>query len=62
MWGKYCSNLQCFFIKKKTINLNSQPAQYGKKIENDHFGKKIIKRKKNHIGKHCSNSQCFFFK
>jgi len=51
-----------FFYKKKTINLNSQPAQYGKKIENDHFGKKIIKRKKNHIGKHCSNSQCFFFK
>jgi hypothetical protein len=27
MWGKYCSNLQCVFIKK-TTKLNSQPAQY----------------------------------
>jgi hypothetical protein len=52
MWGKYCSNLQCFFIKK-IVKLNSQPTQYEKKP------KKIIK-KKNHIEKYCSNSQFFF--
>jgi hypothetical protein len=28
--GKYCSNLQYFFIKK-TTKLNSQPVQYEKK-------------------------------
>jgi len=50
-----------FFFIKKTTKLNSQPAQYEKKTEKNHFGKKFIKRKKkNHIGKHCSNSQCFF--
>jgi hypothetical protein len=50
-----------FFFIKKTIKLNSQLAQYEKKTEKDHFGKKIIKKeKKKHIGKHCSNPQCFF--
>jgi len=46
MWGKYCSNLQCFFYKKIT-KLNSQPAQYEKKTktEKNHFGKKIHKNK-----------------
>ena len=50
-------------LKKKTTKLNSQPAQYEKnKFNKDNFGKKnkkIIKKKKNHVGKHCSNLQCF---
>jgi hypothetical protein len=52
-----------FFIKK-TIKLNSQPAQYEKKKKPKRtiLRKKIIKRKKNHIEKHCNNSQCFCFK
>jgi hypothetical protein len=60
--GKYCSNLQCFFIKK-TIKLNSQLAQYEKKKPRRTIleKKNHKKKKKNHIGKHCSNPQCFFF-
>jgi hypothetical protein len=53
--GGHCSNLQCF--KEKNTKLNSQPAQYEKKIDKDNFekkNKKIIKKK--HVGKHCSNS------
>jgi hypothetical protein len=38
MWGKHCSNSQYF--KKKTTELNSQPAQYKKnKINKDHLKK-----------------------
>jgi hypothetical protein len=51
-----------FFFKKKTTNLNYQPAQYEKKtkIDKDNSGKKKQrKKKKNHMGKHCSNQQCF---
>jgi hypothetical protein len=46
---KHCSNPQCF-KEKKTIKLNSQPAQYFKKNKiKDNFEKKIIKKtKKNH--------------
>jgi hypothetical protein len=29
--GKYCSNPQYFFSRKKTTKLNYQPAQYEKK-------------------------------
>ena len=55
MWGEHYSNPQCF--KEKNTKLNSQPAQYEKKIDKDNFekkNKKIIKKK--HVGKHCSNS------
>ena len=38
-------------LKEKTTKLNSQPAQYEKKI--------IKKGKKYHVEKHCSNPQCF---
>jgi hypothetical protein len=41
-------------LKKKTTKLNSQLAQYEKKIKST----KIILEtiiKKNHMGKHCSN-------
>jgi hypothetical protein len=38
-------------LKEKTTKLNSQPAQYEKKI--------IKKGKKHHVEKHCSNPQCF---
>jgi len=48
-----------FFIKK-TTKLNSEPTQYEKKPKMIFLGKKIIKKRKNHIGKHCSNSQYFF--
>ena len=35
---------------------NSQPAQYKKKIDKNHFEKKNHKkRKKNHVGKYYSN-------
>jgi hypothetical protein len=47
------------FFFKKTTKLNSQPAQYEKKIDKGHFEKKIIIRKKNHVGKYCSILQCF---
>ena len=49
--GKHCNNLQCF-KEKKTTKQNSQPAQYEKKIDKNHFEKK---KKKKHIGKHFSN-------
>ena len=39
-------------LKKKITKQNSQPAQYEKKIDKNHFEKK---KKKKHIGKHCSN-------
>ena len=55
---EHCSNPQCF--KEQTTKLNSQPAQYEKKIDQDNFRKKIIqKEKKNHVAKHCSNPHCF---
>jgi len=59
--GKHCSNLQCFFFKKKTTNLNYQLAQYEKKLKltKTILEKKQRKKKKNHMGKHCSNQQCF---
>ena len=35
---------------------NSQPAQYKKKIDKDHFEKKKKNiHKNNHVGKYCSN-------
>jgi len=34
-----------FFFIKKTIKLNSQLAQYEKKTEKDHFGKKNHKKR-----------------
>jgi len=46
-------------LKKKTTKLNSQPAQYEKKIDKDNSGKKTIKKERNHVGKYCSNLQCF---
>jgi hypothetical protein len=65
MWGNTVAIHSVF--KKKTMKLNSQPAQYKKnRIDKDYSGKKnkkiIKKKKKNHVGKHCSNSQCFFKK
>ena len=47
-------------LKKKTMKLNFQSAQYKKKK----FTKTILEKnkknhKKNHVGKHCSNPQCY---
>jgi hypothetical protein len=55
---EHCSNPSV--LKKKITKLNSQPAQYEKKIDKDNSrkkNKKIIKKK--HVKKHCSNPQCF---
>ena len=41
---EHCSNPQCF--KEQTTKLNSQPAQYEKKIDQDNFRKKIIQKEK----------------
>ena len=42
-------------LKKKTIKLNFQPAQYEKyKYDKDNFENKSIKK---HVGKHCSKKQ-----
>jgi hypothetical protein len=62
MWGNTVAIHSV--LKKKTMKLNSQPAQYEKnKIDKDNSGKKtktiIKKQKKNHMGKHCSNPQYF---
>jgi len=50
-------------LKKKTMKLNSQPAQYEKnKIDRQFWKKKtkkIIQEEKKHVGKHCSNPRCF---
>ena len=46
---EHCSNPQCF--KEQTTKLNSQSAQYEKKIDKDNSRKKIIKKKKKtHVG------------
>ena len=41
---EHCSNPQCF--KEQTTKLNSQPAQYEKKIDQDNFRKKFIQKEK----------------
>jgi Zn-finger nucleic acid-binding protein len=46
--GEHCSNPQCF--KEQTTKLNSQPAQYEKKIDKDNSRKKSYKKKKKPYG------------
>ena len=44
-------------LKKKYMKQNSQPVQYKKKIDKDHFEKKKKNfHKKNHVVKYCSNA------
>jgi hypothetical protein len=42
MWGNTIAIHSV--LKKKTTKLNSQPAQYKKKIDKDNFEKKFIKK------------------
>jgi len=63
--GKHCSKTKTMWgnivtiysvLKKKYMKQNSQPVQYKKKIDKDHFEKKKKTfHKKNHVVKYCSN-------
>jgi hypothetical protein len=44
MWGNIVTIHNV--LKKKTTKQNSQPTQYEKKVDKDHFGKKTRRRKK----------------
>jgi hypothetical protein len=55
MWGN--TIIIHSVLRKKITKLNSQPAQYKKKIDKDNSRKKIIK--KNYVEKHYNNPQCF---